>query len=99
MNKQTFDQIGNIVVAPFAAMLIYLSLRIGASKIEKRDFSVYGMTLSITWMRQFLLGFILSALLMTLIFVVEYLASSDSCFRLLHADLYYEQRAAFVGCR
>lgn len=99
MNKQTFDQIGNIVVAPFAAMLIYLSLRIGASKIEKRDFSVYGMTLSITWMRQFLLGFILSALLMTLIFVVEYLAGWIHVSGFFMPICIMNKKAAFVGCR
>ena len=74
VNKQTFDQIGNIVVAPVAATLIYLSLKIGARMIERRDFSIYGATLSSTWMKQFSLGFALAAALMTFIFVTEYVA-------------------------
>ena len=74
VNKQTFDQIGNMIVAPFAAMLIYLSLRIGARKIERRDFSIYGATLSLKGAKQFLMGFALSAALMTFIFAVEYFA-------------------------
>jgi len=74
VNKQTFDQIGNMIVAPIAAAVIYLSLRIGSRKIERRDFSVYGASLSLTWAKQFLMGFVLSAALMTFIFAVEYFA-------------------------
>ncbi len=43
VNRQTFDQIGNMIIAPFAAALIYITLKIGATKIERRDFSIYGV--------------------------------------------------------
>jgi membrane protease YdiL (CAAX protease family) len=71
LNKETFDHIGNIVIAPIATALIYLSLKIGAKKIDRRDFSIYGVTLSLAWMKQFSFGFALAAVLMTFVFVAE----------------------------
>ena len=74
VNKETFDQIGNMAMALVVTPLIILSLKLGARKIERRDFSIYGVVLSRTWMRQFLGGLGLAAGLMTLVFVGEYLA-------------------------
>ena len=74
LDKHTFDQIGNIVVAPFAALAIYLSLKFGSRWIERRNFSIYGITVSPVWWRELWFGFALSAALMTLIFVAELLA-------------------------
>ena len=71
VNKETFDQIGNVVIALFATSLIILSFKIGARKIEHRDFSIYGVVLSRLWMKQFLMGLGLAAGLMTFVFVVE----------------------------
>ena len=73
-DKETFDQIGNMIVAPVAAALVYLSLKVGARRVENRDFSIYGMTFSRTWIDQFLFGCALAGGLITLIFAAEYLA-------------------------
>jgi len=74
LNKETFDQIGNMVVALFATTLIIVSLKLGARKIDRRDFSIYGVALSRSWMKQFFVGLGLAAGLMTFVFVVEYSA-------------------------
>src|SRR5262249_47387455 len=74
LNKQTFDQVGNVLIAPVAGFLIYFTLKFGATKIERRDFSIYGSRLSPVWWKEFRGGFVLAAVLMTLVFVIEYLA-------------------------
>lgn len=71
VNKETFDQIGNIIIGPVVTILIYLSLRIGVRKIEKRSFGVYGSGLVSEWVSEYLQGVALGAVLLAIIFVAE----------------------------
>ena len=71
VSKETFDQIGNIIIGPIALALIYFSLRIGVRIIERRPFSVYGFGISNQWVSEYLRGVVLGAVLLAMVFFTE----------------------------
>ncbi|HVR97900.1 MAG TPA: hypothetical protein VMW27_14880, partial [Thermoanaerobaculia bacterium] len=74
LSKETFDQLGNVLLAPIVIVSLYWSLRLGARWIERRSFSLYGATPDRRWWRELSAGLALATLLMTLVFAVELLA-------------------------
>src|SRR6185436_974946 len=76
LGKASFDQLGNVLLAPFALLGLYLSLRLGARWIERRSFAVYGSTPNARFRREILLGMAFAALLMTLVFGLEWLSGA-----------------------
>jgi membrane protease YdiL (CAAX protease family) len=76
LGKETFDQLGNVLLAPFALLGLYLSLRLGVRWIERRSFAVYGSTPNARFRRELLLGMGFATLLMTLVFALEWLSGA-----------------------
>jgi membrane protease YdiL (CAAX protease family) len=93
--KESFDQLGNIVLAPIVILALYWSLRLGAQWIEHRGFSVYGSTPNRRWWRELACGIAFATLLMTLIFAVELLAGWVRITG--HLDSAALSRAASIG--
>lgn len=95
LEKEPFDQLGNVLIAPVAILALYWSLRLGARWIERRSFAVYGSSPDRRWWRELAAGMAFAALLMGLIFAVERLAG---WLRITgHLDARALSRAAWIG--
>lgn len=73
-NHEAYDRVINMIVGPFLAAAVVGSIAIAGRWLDRRPFSDFGGRIDRAWWSGLGLGFGLGALLMTLLFALEYAA-------------------------